>query len=127
MHESICGMKEIEGIKMILYVEHTVMQMILPLHYGGFAITLIRKEIISFVQRLRMLTGKTVACIGLDGTRKTKALDNFQRDWPNIIVADDKTINTVDEKWAGLGIGKFIPSPSLKFKEQLYGEDAVSA
>jgi len=52
--------------------------------------------------------------------------DNFQRDWPNIIVADDKTIKIIDAKWNQLGIGKFIPSPSLKFKGQLYGEKAVS-
>jgi 4-hydroxy-3-polyprenylbenzoate decarboxylase len=63
--------------------------------------------------------------LGLDGTRKTKELDNFQRDWPNIIVADDDTIKKVDEKWNALGIGPFIPSPSLKYKSQLYGEEAV--
>ena len=68
---------------------------------------------------------KRLACLGLDGTRKTKELDNFQRDWPNIIVADDKTIRSVDEKWGELGLGAFIPSPSLKFKDQLYGEEAV--
>ena len=63
--------------------------------------------------------------MGLDGTRKTKEFDDFHRDWPNIIVADDKTIKAVDEKWNELGIGKFIPSPSLKFKGQMYGEEAV--
>jgi 4-hydroxy-3-polyprenylbenzoate decarboxylase len=31
----------------------------------------------------------------------------------------------VDDKWNELGIGKFISSPSLKFKAQLYGEEAV--
>jgi 4-hydroxy-3-polyprenylbenzoate decarboxylase len=56
---------------------------------------------------------------------KTKALDNFQRDWPNIIVADDATIEAVDAKWNELSIGAFIPSPSLKFKGQLYGEEAA--
>jgi len=65
------------------------------------------------------------ACIGFDGTRKTKEFDDFQRDWPNIIVADDETIKAVDKKWDELGIGKFIASPSLKFKSQLYGEEAA--
>ncbi|MBC7872393.1 MAG: menaquinone biosynthesis decarboxylase, partial [Ferruginibacter sp.] len=65
------------------------------------------------------------ACLGLDGTRKTRELDNFQRDWPNIIVADDETINAVNNKWNELGIGPFISSPSLKFKAQLYGEEAA--
>ena len=63
--------------------------------------------------------------MGFDGTIKTKELDDFQRDWPNIIVADDKTIASVDEKWNTLGLGEFIPSPSLKFKDQMYGEEAV--
>ena len=65
------------------------------------------------------------ACMGLDGTRKTKELDDFHRDWPNIIVADDATISAVDGKWDRLGLGTFIPSPSLKYKSQIYGEDAV--
>lgn len=63
--------------------------------------------------------------MGFDGTIKTKELDNFQRDWPNIIVADQQTISSVDKKWNDLGIGTFIPSPSLKFRNQLYGEEAV--
>jgi 4-hydroxy-3-polyprenylbenzoate decarboxylase len=63
--------------------------------------------------------------MGFDGTIKTKELDNFQRDWPNIIVSDDTTIKAVDEKWDKLGLGKFLPSPSLKFKDQMYGEEAV--
>ena len=50
---------------------------------------------------------------------------NFHREWPNIIVADDETIKSVDEKWPRLGLGEFLPSPSLKFKGQLYGEEAV--
>src|SRR5204862_1652988 len=65
------------------------------------------------------------ACMGFDGTRKTKEFDDFHRDWPNIIVASDETIKDIDEKWKQLGIGEFIPSPSLKFKDQMYGEEAV--
>ncbi len=63
--------------------------------------------------------------MGFDGTIKTKEFDNFQRDWPNIIVSDDATIKSVDEKWDRLALGEFIPSPSLKFKGQIYGEEAV--
>ena len=37
--------------------------------------------------------------MGFDGTLKTKEFDDFYRDWPNIIIADDKTITSVDEKW----------------------------
>src|SRR6185369_13728654 len=44
-------------------------------------------------------TSNYIACIGFDGTRKTKEFDDFHRDWPNIIVADNATIEAVDEKW----------------------------
>jgi 4-hydroxy-3-polyprenylbenzoate decarboxylase len=67
------------------------------------------------------------ACMGLDGTTKTEALDDFHRDWPNIIVADEKTIDAVDKKWDQLGLGPLIISPSLSFRDQLYGEEAVAA
>jgi 4-hydroxy-3-polyprenylbenzoate decarboxylase len=53
-------------------------------------------------------SSKKFACMGLDGTRKTKEMDNFHRDWPNIIVADDVTIQSVDEKWMRLGLGRIF-------------------
>lgn len=65
--------------------------------------------------------------ISLDGTRKTREFDDFQRDWPNIIVSDEATIKAVDEKWDQLNIGPFIPSPSLKYQDQLYGKEAVAS
>jgi 4-hydroxy-3-polyprenylbenzoate decarboxylase len=52
-------------------------------------------------------------------------MDNFQRDWPNIIVSDEATIKSVDAKWDKLGLGEFLPSPSLKFQDQVYGLEAV--
>jgi 4-hydroxy-3-polyprenylbenzoate decarboxylase len=64
--------------------------------------------------------------IGMDGTRKTKAFDNFDRPWPNIICADEATIKSVDEKWAKFGLGKLISSPSLKYKKMLYKGGAVA-
>ena len=127
LHQSICNLKEAEGIKMILYVEHTVDANDLATALWRFCNNLDPKRDNIIMQRPSETgSDKTFACIGLDGTRKTKELDNFQRDWPNIIVADDETIKNVDEKWEKLRIGKFISSPSIKFKEQLYGESAVS-
>ncbi len=64
--------------------------------------------------------------IGIDVTRKTKTYDGFERDWPNIIVSDDATIQSVDEKWKQLGLGDFISSPSLKYKAQTYKGGAVA-
>ena len=51
--------------------------------------------------------------------------DDFERDWPNIIVADEATIKSIDEKWDQLGLGAFISSPSLAYSSQMYGNEAV--
>jgi 4-hydroxy-3-polyprenylbenzoate decarboxylase len=123
LHEQICALKETEGIKLILYVEHTVDAMDLPIALWRFCNNLDPKRDYQLCKRVN--GNKYIACMGLDGTRKTKELDDFHRDWPNIIIADKDTIRSVDEKWEQLGIGTFIPSPSLKFKDQVYGEEAV--
>ena len=129
LHEQICALKEIEGIKMILYVEHTVDANDLPIALWRLCNNLDpRRDYMLYKAqgtRAKAQRPNYWACIGFDGTRKTKEFDDFNRDWPNIIVADDATIKAVDAKWNDLNIGAFIPSPSLKFKAQLYGEEAV--
>ena len=64
--------------------------------------------------------------VAFDGTRKLKEFDDFHRDWPNILVSDQKTIERVDAIWDKLGLGKFIKSPSLKYSQQLYKGGAVA-
>ncbi len=128
LHQHICEAKETEGVKLILYVEHTVDANDLTVALWRFCNNLDPKRDSILVQRhSKVHEDKSFACLGLDGTIKTKEFDNFQRDWPNIIVSDDATIKSVDEKWNRLGLGKFISSPSLKFKDQMYGEEAVVA
>jgi 4-hydroxy-3-polyprenylbenzoate decarboxylase len=112
-------MQDVKGVKMILYVEHTVDANDLPVALWRFCNNVDPKRDAIITKH------ESFACIGFDGTIKTKSFDNFQRDWPNIIVADDHTIHAVDKKWDELGIGEFIPSPSLKYKDQMYGEEAV--
>jgi 4-hydroxy-3-polyprenylbenzoate decarboxylase len=127
LHSAICEIKSMEGIKMILYVEHTVDPNDLPVALWRFCNNLDPKRDHFIVKKqLSRNPDQYVACIGFDGTLKTKQFDDFYRDWPNIIIADIKTIAAVDEKWERLGLGKFIPSPSLKYKQQMYGEEAVA-
>jgi len=78
----------------------------------------------SFVEEEILDNGKQRAMIIIDGTRKTKEHDNFQRDWPNIIVSNPDTIETIDSKWETLGLGEFVPSPSLKFRKSVFGDEA---
>jgi 4-hydroxy-3-polyprenylbenzoate decarboxylase len=128
LHEAITQMPFLEGMKMILYVEHTVNANDLPVALWRFCNNLDPKRDHFIVKKNSSShPGKYVACIGFDGTLKTKEFDGFQRDWPNIIIADDTTIASVDAKWDKLGLGTLIPSPSLKFKEQMYGEEAVAS
>jgi 4-hydroxy-3-polyprenylbenzoate decarboxylase len=111
---------------MILYVEHTVDANDLPTALWRFCNNLDPKRDHTLYQRPSFTDpAKYMACMGFDGTRKTRAFDDFHRDWPNIIVADDPTIRAVDKKWETLKAGPLIPSPSLKFRNQVYGEEAV--
>ncbi|MCX6252709.1 MAG: menaquinone biosynthesis decarboxylase [Bacteroidetes bacterium] len=52
----------------------------------------------------------------IDGTRKQKTQGRFEREWPNVIIMNDETIDKIDKKWEALGLGRMIPSPSLKYK-----------
>jgi len=127
LHEAICELKIIEGIKMILYVEHSVDPNDLPVALWRFCNNLDpRRDHFIVKKQITGIPIQYIACIGFDGTLKTKEFDGFYRDWPNIIIADDKTIQSVNEKWPKLGLGDFIPSPSLKYKGQMYGEEAVA-
>ena len=126
LHEALSAEAGIEGVRLILYVEHTVDAADLSTALWRFCNNLDPKRDHILTERQSTTDpAKLTACLGLDGTRKTAALDNFHRDWPNIIVADDETIRAVDRKWPELGLGPFLPSPSLKFKGQLYGTEAV--
>jgi 4-hydroxy-3-polyprenylbenzoate decarboxylase len=117
LHKAIAQLPALQGIKMICYVEHTI-------YTDDIADTLWRFCNNLDPRRDHFYGSKDKNILGLDGTRKTKALDGFDRPWPNIIAADDATIKSVDEKWSELGLGALIPSPSLKYRHQMYGEEA---
>ena len=53
----------------------------------------------------------------IDGTRKRADIDNFKRDWPNIVVADDETIENVDKKWEPIAtpINTYVSTPDCFF------------
>jgi 4-hydroxy-3-polyprenylbenzoate decarboxylase len=126
LHQQLCQAPEMEAVKMVLYVEHTVNANDLTVALWRFCNNLDPKRDSTLVQRPSSIDeSKTYSCMGLDGTIKSKEMDNFQRDWPNIIVSDEATIKSVDAKWNKLGLGEFLPSPSLKFQDQVYGLEAV--
>lgn len=127
LFNSIFSLKEIEGIKMILFVDELIDVHDLTVTLWRFCNNLDpRNDALILKRNLIQNSENLVSCIGLDGTTKTEEWDDFKRDWPNIIVADDSTIQSVDSKWNTLGLGDFIPSPSLKFKTQMMGEEAIA-
>lgn len=54
-------------------------------------------------------------CLFIDATSKHGG--NFKRDWPNVVVMDESTINKIDANWEYFGMGKFLESPSLKYQK----------
>ncbi len=70
--------------------------------------------------------GKAQPTLFIDGLRKDKECDDFDRQWPNIVTMDEATIALVDKRWAEYGLGELIKSPSIKYRKQLYGGGAVA-
>jgi 4-hydroxy-3-polyprenylbenzoate decarboxylase len=118
LHENLSKFSGLDNIKIILYVEHTV-------SVDDIADVLWRHCNNLDPKRDHIYGGNKRNILGLDGTRKTKKLDGFERPWPNIIAADMDTITSVDQKWPELGLGEKINSPSLKYMTQLYGVEAA--
>jgi 4-hydroxy-3-polyprenylbenzoate decarboxylase len=71
------------------------------------------------------LTAENKKIVFIDCTIKTEINDGFKRDWPNVVVMDETTISNIDRKWASLGLGDFINSPSRKFMRLNKGFGAV--
>lgn len=69
---------------------------------------------------------QAVLPMAIDGTGKSLVADGFKRQWPNVLVMDDKTIEEVDALWNKLNVGPFIPSPSLNYKVLVNNEGAVA-
>nr|MBK9651669.1 menaquinone biosynthesis decarboxylase [Bacteroidota bacterium] len=72
-----------------------------------------------------MIKHHQTTSVAFDGTRKTLMYDDFERDWPNILVSDEDTIAKVDAMWSKLNLGGLIASPSLRYRNQVYKGGAV--
>ncbi|MHB1922784.1 MAG: menaquinone biosynthesis decarboxylase [Chitinophagaceae bacterium] len=128
LHQQLFALPEFQGIKMILFLDDSVPIQDFPDALWRFCNNLDpqRDHFLASLPSCYASSPEHLQFgISLDGTRKTKDLDNFQREWPNIIVGDAQTIQSVDKKWESLGLGDFLPSPSLKYQGQLYGQEAA--
>lgn len=123
LNQKLFTVTDLKQVKFIIYLEHTVDTSDIKDCIWRFTNNIDPRRDSYIVESAN---SHSVAHIGFDGTRKTKELDGFERDWPNIIASDEATIKAVDEKWSRLGLGKFISSPSLKYRKQLYKGGAVA-
>jgi 4-hydroxy-3-polyprenylbenzoate decarboxylase len=64
--------------------------------------------------------------IVVDACMKYPPNYNFPREWPNVVTASETTINAIDQKWEQLGLGNFVPSPSMIFLKMKKGNGAVA-
>lgn len=124
LNEKLFRETPLKDVKFIIYVEHTVDANDLADVVWRWSNNLDPRRD-SYI--IPPAAGQGISHIGFDGTRKTKELDDFDREWPNIICMDEATIRKIDEKWNQLPLGKFITSPSLKYRKQLYKGGAVTA
>jgi len=113
--------KDFSGIKVIVFLEHTF-----DISDTADAVWRFANNVDPKRDHILVEDESGVSHLSMDGTRKTKEFDGFQRDWPNILASDDRTIERIDEIWDKLGLGKFIESPSKKYREHLYEGGAVA-
>jgi 4-hydroxy-3-polyprenylbenzoate decarboxylase len=65
--------------------------------------------------------------LAIDGTMKSREFDEFEREWPNVITMSDEVISEIDRRWEQLGLGQFVPSPSLRYKQLVTNPGAVAS
>ncbi len=120
LNKKLFALQEFSTVQFILYLEHTVDIKDIADAIWRFSNNIDPKR---DHYPIRMDNGEHM---GLDGTRKTKEFDDFDRDWPNILASDEKTIQRIDEIWPKLGLGDAYASPSIKYRKQLYKGGAVA-
>lgn len=123
INEQLFALDEFKNVKVIIYLEHTIDISDLADAVWRFSNNVDPKRDSYTVEAS---DDQSISHVGFDGTRKTKELDGFSRDWPNILANTPEVIEKVDAMWSKLGLGEFIESPSRKYIKQVYEGGAVA-
>ena len=123
LNESLFKREEFKSLKVVIYLEHTIDVSDVADAVWRFSNNVDPKRD-AFV--IAAESDDEISHVGFDGTRKTKELDGFSRDWPNILANTQEIIDKVDEMWPRLGLGPLIESPSRKYIKQIYEGGAVA-
>jgi 4-hydroxy-3-polyprenylbenzoate decarboxylase len=123
LHQLLLSKGLVKNVKFIIYTEHVI-----DLQHFGDIVWRVANNVDPARDCFYAYekSGSPLYGLAIDGTRKFGKYDGFEREWPNTVVHNQETIKKVDEMWDDLGIGEFIPSPSLKYRHQLYpGKDVA--
>lgn len=123
INEQLFALDEFKNVKVIIYLEHTIDISDLADAVWRFSNNVDPKR---DSYTLEAADEQSISHVGFDGTRKTKELDGFSRDWPNILANTPEVIEKVDAMWSKLGLGEFVESPSRKYIKQVYEGGAVA-
>ncbi|MBN1251643.1 MAG: menaquinone biosynthesis decarboxylase [Bacteroidales bacterium] len=118
--ENLINSKLVEGVKFIAFFDKEV-----DISDNASAVWLLTNNI-DPKRDCKIIENNNSYTSVFDACKKSFETDNFERDWPNIIIADNQTIKLVDEKWESLNIGEFIKSPSLYYKALVSEKGAIA-
>jgi 4-hydroxy-3-polyprenylbenzoate decarboxylase len=123
LHQQLFEAGALQGINWVVYVDPEAAGILIP-----DVVWLVANNIdpIRDCCYARDKNGLDVMPMAVDGTGKSLAADGFKRQWPNVLAMDDCTIEEVDANWGKLGLGAFIPSPSLRYKILIKNDGAVA-
>ena len=123
LHQQLYEAGALHGINWVVYVDPEAAGILIP-----DIVWLVANNIdpIRDCCYARDKNGLDVMPMAIDGTGKSLAADGFKRQWPNVLAMDNRTIEEVDANWAKLGLGAFIPSPSLRYKILIKNDGAVA-
>ena len=122
LSEQLTNEPELNKVKFFVFVDHPV---------DVFDIEQVTWIFANNIEPLRdcyIIPGKNeneTSHLAIDGTRKRANIDNFKRNWPDIVTSDEETIKLVDSRWDAYGIGKFIESPSKKYAPLIMSKTAI--
>jgi 4-hydroxy-3-polyprenylbenzoate decarboxylase len=118
IHKQLASEGVLEGIDWVVYIDHYAT----GLGWGDI-VWLVANNIDPLRDCFHAPGHPSLA---IDGTMKTRLLDDFDRDWPNVITMSEEVIREIDNRWDSLGLGEFIKSPSLKYQSLIQGKGAVA-
>lgn len=123
LNNALFELDSFKQVKVVIYLEHTIDISDLADAVWRFSNNVDPKRD-AFV--VNAFSDDEISHVGFDGTRKTKELDGFTRDWPNILANTPEVIEQIDAMWDKLGLGPMIPSPSRKYIKQVYEGGAIA-